>query len=76
MYFAWSWNIKQLLYNYGWKAYKDETTTKYENTQQINAFSPSSNQDQFYLQKVNYNQVLHEIKSISSDCSTGVDIIP
>ena len=38
-------------------------TTKNEVTQQINALSSSSNQDHFYLQKVNYNQVLHEIKS-------------
>ena len=51
-------------------------TTKNEITQQINALSSSSNQDQFYLQKVNYNQVLHEIKSIHSNCSTGADNIP
>ena len=42
----------------------------------INALSSSSNQDQFYLQKVNYNQVLHEIKSIRSHCSTGAYNIP
>ena len=42
-------------------------TTKNEITQQINALSSSSNQDQFHLQKFNYNQVLHEIKSIRSD---------
>ena len=51
-------------------------TTKNEITQQINALSSSSNQDQFYLQKVNYNHVLHEIKSIHSNCSTGADNIP
>ena len=42
----------------------------------INALSSSSNQDQFYLQKVNYNQVLHEIKSIRSDCSTSAHTVP
>ena len=42
----------------------------------INALSSSSNQDQFYLHKVNYNQVLHEIKSIHSDCSTSAHTIP
>ena len=40
-------------------------TTRNEITQQINALSSSSNQEQFYLQKVNYNQVLHEIKSVN-----------
>ena len=51
-------------------------TTKNEVTQQINALSSSSNQDYFYLQKVNYNQVLHEIKSFCCDCSTSADDIP
>ena len=48
-------------------------TTKKKITQQINGLSSSFNQNQFYLQKVNYNQVFHEIKSICSDCSTAVD---
>ena len=51
-------------------------TIKNEITQQINALSSSSNQNQFYLQKVYYNQVLHEVKSIRSDSSTGADSIP
>ena len=51
-------------------------STKNKITQQINALSSSSNQDQFYLQKVKYNQVLHEIKSIRIDCFTGADNIP
>ena len=50
-------------------------TTKNEITQQIKALSSSSNQDQFYLQTVHYNKLLHEIKSIRSDCSTGTDNI-
>ena len=51
-------------------------TTKNEITKLINTLSSSSNQDQFYLQKVNYNQVLHEIKSLRSDCSTSAHTIP
>ena len=55
---------------------RTKPTIKNEITQQINALSSSSNQNQFYLQKVNYNQVLHEMKSIRSDSSTGADSIP
>ena len=51
-------------------------TTKNEITKQINALSSSSIQDQFYLEKVNYNQVLHEIKYFHGDCSTGANNIP
>ena len=52
-------------------------TTKNEITELINALSPSSNQDQSYHRhKVNYNQVLHEIKPIHSGCSTGTNNIP
>ena len=51
-------------------------TTKNEITKQINALSSSSIQDQFYLEKVNYNLILHEIKSFHGDCSTGANNIP
>ena len=51
-------------------------TTKKKITQQINGLSSSFNQNQFYLQKVNYNQVLREIQSIHSDCFTSADNIP
>ena len=53
-----------------------KSTIKNEITKLINALPSSSNQDQFYLQKINYNQVLHEIKSIRSDCSTSAYTIP
>ena len=51
-------------------------TTKNEITKLINALSSSSNQDQFYLQKVNYNHVLHEIKFIRSDCPLAPTTYP
>ena len=49
---------------------------KHTTKNQINALSLSSDQVEFYLQKVNYNQALHEIKSIRSDCATGAENIP
>ena len=42
----------------------------------INPFSSSTYQDQFYLQKGNYNQILYEMKFIHSDCSIGANNIP
>ena len=51
-------------------------TTKKEISKLNNPLSSSSNQDQFYLQEVNYNKVLHEIKSIRSDGCTDTNNIP
>ena len=51
-------------------------TTKNKITQEFYALSSSSNQNQFYLHKVNHNRVLHEIKSIHSDCFNDTDNLP